>query len=53
MLVNNAGLMLLGPVADQTPDDWRRMVGVNLLGPPLLHARRAAADGADTGEGTS
>ena len=40
VLVNNAGLMLLGPVSDQTPDDWRRMVGVNLLG--LLYCTHAA-----------
>ena len=40
ILVNNAGLMLLGPVSDQTTDDWRRMVGVNLLG--LLYCTHAA-----------
>jgi clavulanate-9-aldehyde reducatase len=40
ILVNNAGVMLLGPVSDQTPDDWRRMVGVNLLG--LLYCTHAA-----------
>jgi NADP-dependent 3-hydroxy acid dehydrogenase YdfG len=40
ILVNNAGLMLLGPVSDQTPDDWRRMVDVNLLG--LLYCTHAA-----------
>jgi clavulanate-9-aldehyde reducatase len=40
ILVNNAGLMLLGPVTDQTPEDWRRMVGVNLLG--LLYCTHAA-----------
>ena len=40
VLVNNAGLMLLGPVSDQTPEDWRRMVGVNLLG--LLYCTHAA-----------
>jgi clavulanate-9-aldehyde reducatase len=40
ILVNNAGVMLLGPVTDQTPDDWRRMVGVNLLG--LLYCTHAA-----------
>ncbi|HEX6651272.1 MAG TPA: SDR family NAD(P)-dependent oxidoreductase [Thermoleophilaceae bacterium] len=40
VLVNNAGLMLLGPVSDQTTDDWRRMVGVNLLG--LLYCTHAA-----------
>jgi clavulanate-9-aldehyde reducatase len=40
ILVNNAGVMLLGPVTDQTPDDWRQMVGVNLLG--LLYCTHAA-----------
>jgi NADP-dependent 3-hydroxy acid dehydrogenase YdfG len=40
ILINNAGVMLLGPVTDQTPDDWRRMVGVNLLG--LLYCTHAA-----------
>ena len=40
ILVNNAGLMLLGPVTDQTTEDWRRMVGVNLLG--LLYCTHAA-----------
>jgi len=40
ILINNAGLMLLGPVTDQNPDDWRRMVGVNLLG--LLYCTHAA-----------
>ena len=32
VLVNNAGVMLLGPVADADTDQWRRMVEVNLLG---------------------
>jgi clavulanate-9-aldehyde reducatase len=40
ILVNNAGLMLLGPVADQSTDDWRQMIGVNLLG--LLYCTHAA-----------
>ena len=40
ILVNNAGVMLLGPVADQTTDDWRRMVDVNVLG--LLYCTHAA-----------
>jgi clavulanate-9-aldehyde reducatase len=40
ILVNNAGLMLLGPVTDQTIDDWRRMIDVNLLG--LLYCTHAA-----------
>jgi NADP-dependent 3-hydroxy acid dehydrogenase YdfG len=32
MLVNNAGVMLLGPVAGADTADWRRMIEVNLLG---------------------
>ena len=39
-LVNNAGVMLLGPVADADTDDWRQMVAVNLLG--LLYSTHAA-----------
>jgi clavulanate-9-aldehyde reducatase len=39
-LVNNAGLMLLGPVEDADTDDWRRMIAVNLLG--LLYCTHAA-----------
>ena len=31
-LVNNAGVMLLGPVEQADSDDWRTMVNVNLLG---------------------
>jgi clavulanate-9-aldehyde reducatase len=40
ILVNNAGLMLLGPVNEADTEDWRRMVGVNLLG--LLYCTHAA-----------
>ena len=40
ILVNNAGVMLLGPVADADTDDWRRMIHVNLLG--LLYCTHAA-----------
>jgi len=39
-LVNNAGVMLLGPVESGDPGDWRRMVDVNLLG--LLYCTHAA-----------
>ncbi len=31
-LVNNAGLMLLGPLQGANPDEWRRMIDVNCLG---------------------
>jgi NADP-dependent 3-hydroxy acid dehydrogenase YdfG len=39
-LVNNAGVMLLQSVADADPDDWERIVEVNLLG--LMYASKAA-----------
>ena len=39
-LVNNAGVMLLGPVEGADTDDWRRMVDVNLMG--LLYCTHAA-----------
>lgn len=39
-VVNNAGLMLVGPVADAPEDEWRRMLAVNVDG--LLHVTRAA-----------
>jgi NADP-dependent 3-hydroxy acid dehydrogenase YdfG len=40
VLVNNAGVMLLGPVLDAPVDEWRRMIDLNLLG--LLHCTHAA-----------
>jgi clavulanate-9-aldehyde reducatase len=40
ILINNAGVMLLGPVQGGDPDEWRRMVGVNCLG--LLYCTHAA-----------
>ena len=39
-LVNNAGLMLLGPVLGADADEWDRMIAVNVQG--LLHTTRAA-----------
>ncbi len=39
-LVNNAGVMLLGPIQDAPTDEWRRMVNLNLLG--LLYCTHAA-----------
>jgi clavulanate-9-aldehyde reducatase len=39
-LINNAGVMLLGPVEQGSADDWRTMVEVNLLG--LLYCTAAA-----------
>ena len=40
ILVNNAGVMLLGPVSGADPEEWRRMVEVNVLG--LLYCTHAA-----------
>jgi NADP-dependent 3-hydroxy acid dehydrogenase YdfG len=40
ILVNNAGVMLLGPIAGADTEDWRRMMGVNVLG--LMYATHAA-----------
>jgi len=40
VLVNNAGVMLLGPVEGADTNDWRRMVDVNVLG--LLYCTHAA-----------
>ncbi|MCW2642580.1 MAG: hypothetical protein JWP76_4886 [Dactylosporangium sp.] len=50
-LVNNAGVMLLGPAVDAPLEEWRRMVEVNVLGllycahAALPHLLRAAEDG--------
>jgi NADP-dependent 3-hydroxy acid dehydrogenase YdfG len=42
VIVNNAGVMLLGPVAGADTEQWRRMIGVNLLG--LLYCTHAALE---------
>jgi len=39
-LVNNAGVMLLGPVEGAPTDEWRRMIHVNLFG--VLYCTHAA-----------
>src|SRR5580700_7281390 len=39
-LVNNAGVMLLGPIVGAPLEEWRRMVNLNLLG--LLYCTHAA-----------
>jgi len=39
-LINNAGVMLLGPVVDAPVDEWQRMVRINVLG--LLYCTHAA-----------
>ncbi len=49
-LVNNAGLMLLGPAPGADIDDWRRMIDINLMGlmytthAAVPHLAKAAAD---------
>jgi NADP-dependent 3-hydroxy acid dehydrogenase YdfG len=40
VLVNNAGVMLLGPIVDAPIEEWETMVQVNLLG--LLYTAHAA-----------
>jgi NADP-dependent 3-hydroxy acid dehydrogenase YdfG len=41
-VVNNAGVMLLGPAADAPLDDWQRMVDINVNG--LLYVSHAALE---------
>jgi NADP-dependent 3-hydroxy acid dehydrogenase YdfG len=43
VLVNNAGVMLLGTIVGADPDDWRRMISTNVLG--LMYMTHAAIDG--------
>lgn len=40
VLINNAGVMLLGPVQDAPTEEWRRMIEANVLG--LLYCTHAA-----------
>ena len=50
-LINNAGVMLLGPAADAPLEEWQRMVDLNVLGllycahAALPHLQRAAVGG--------
>ena len=50
ILVNNAGIGAAGTVADNSDEEWRRILDVNVLGmvrtsrAALWHLRRAAAD---------
>lgn len=39
ILVNNAGVMLLGPIGNADTEDWRRMMGTNVMG--LMYATHA------------
>ena len=51
IVINNAGVMLLGPIADAPVDEWDRMVQINVLGllyvakTSLPHLLAAAEDG--------
>jgi clavulanate-9-aldehyde reductase len=40
LLVNNAGVMLLGPIEGADTSDWRRMIDTNVLG--VMYLTRAA-----------
>jgi NADP-dependent 3-hydroxy acid dehydrogenase YdfG len=40
VLVNNAGVMLLGPIANASTEEWRRMIHANLFG--VLYCTHAA-----------
>jgi NADP-dependent 3-hydroxy acid dehydrogenase YdfG len=52
ILINNAGLMLLGPIVGADVDEWERMLAINVRGllyttrVALPHLLSAAADGA-------
>ncbi|TFV50440.1 SDR family NAD(P)-dependent oxidoreductase [Blastococcus sp. TF02A_35] len=43
VLVNNAGVMLLGTIVGADPEDWRRMLSTNVLG--VMYMTHAAVDG--------
>ncbi|MCZ2824976.1 MULTISPECIES: SDR family NAD(P)-dependent oxidoreductase [unclassified Modestobacter] len=43
VLVNNAGVMLLGTIVGADSDDWRRMIDTNVLG--VLYMTHAAIEG--------
>jgi NADP-dependent 3-hydroxy acid dehydrogenase YdfG len=51
ILINNAGVMLLGPIVDAPIEEWERMVHLNVLGllytahAALPHLLKAAEDG--------
>jgi dihydroanticapsin dehydrogenase len=36
VLVNNAGIFILKPADEATPEDWRAIMDVNIMGPALL-----------------
>jgi NADP-dependent 3-hydroxy acid dehydrogenase YdfG len=42
-IINNAGIMLLGHAHDQSVDEWRQMLDVNVMG--VLHGVKCVIDG--------
>jgi NADP-dependent 3-hydroxy acid dehydrogenase YdfG len=42
-LINNAGIMLLGHVENQSPQEWQQMFSTNVMG--LLHGMQVVLDG--------
>lgn len=40
ILINNAGVMLLGPIDRAHPEDWEKMININVLG--LMYFTKAA-----------
>ncbi|MFG1947588.1 SDR family oxidoreductase [Nonomuraea sp. NPDC048826] len=50
IVVNNAGIVVVGGILDHSPDDWRRTIDVNLWG--VIHGCRLfGAQMAERGEG--
>ena len=49
-LVNNAGIAVFKPILDTTPEEWSRVLAVNLTG-PFLATQAAAPIMAETGGG--
>ncbi|QXG75910.1 SDR family NAD(P)-dependent oxidoreductase [Modestobacter sp. L9-4] len=43
VLVNNAGVMLLGVITGADPEDWRRMIDTNVMG--VMYMTHAAIEG--------
>ena len=54
VVVNNAGIAVVGPLLGHTEEDWQRVIGVNLLGVArgcaLRHADGRAGDRRSSGE---
>ncbi len=50
-VINNAGVMLLGPISDADPQEWQRMLELNVVAlmnvthAALPHLKKAAGDG--------